>query len=290
VIVRVVAHPAPGVQLLEREAFDRFSVAADGELSTTEIANVLRRSDAGSLDGEDTAWISVDWIRRSVGVDAGDRWGAGFDEMVRYAASRDWYSEGTRSIQAHIERGGAGDFEASEASSTLSGLEAQHFIAAFREHPAGVAVITADIGAGPVGLTATSVSSVSADPAMLVFSVADASSSTPVIRAASTLVVHLLSSRDISIAQLCATSGIDRFADTSIWDRLPTGEPYFTGVKRWIRAEVVSTVSAGTSTLMIVHALEASPTVVLGAPTDDAPLVYHKRTWHSLNDQSVLNI
>ena len=36
-------------------------------------------------------------------------------------------------------------------------ITADEFKAAFRNHPGGVAVITADAGNGPVGLTATSV-------------------------------------------------------------------------------------------------------------------------------------
>ncbi len=101
------------------------------------------------------------------------------------------------------------------------------FKAAFRNHPAGVAVITADAGDGPVALTATSVFSVSVAPPLLVFSVSELSSSTPTIRRAETVVVHLLGAAQIDIAKLGATSGIDRFADTSIWERLPTGEPHF---------------------------------------------------------------
>jgi hypothetical protein len=44
-----------------------------------------------------------------------------------------------------------------------TGMGADEFKSAFRNHPAGVAVITADAGYGPVGLTATSVISVSAE-------------------------------------------------------------------------------------------------------------------------------
>ncbi len=43
-------------------------------------------------------------------------------------------------------------------------LSADDFKSAFRNHPAGVSVVTADPGDGPVGLTATSVISVSANP------------------------------------------------------------------------------------------------------------------------------
>ncbi|XUK63311.1 Flavin-Reduct domain-containing protein [Plantibacter sp. RU18] len=194
----------------------------------------------------------------------------------------------------------------------FASLPADDFKAAFRQHPAGVSVITADDGSGPVGLTATSVFSVSAEPPLLVFSVSSLSSSAPTITAADTVVVHLLGSDQLHIAKLCATSGIDRFADTSIWDRLPTGEPYFTGNGVWIRGRIVNRMEAGTSTVIAVHALESSVSqqhgtvgttqapATLVEPTtpaapsfspsfDGAPLVYHNRTWHRLDSNSQID-
>jgi flavin reductase (DIM6/NTAB) family NADH-FMN oxidoreductase RutF len=137
------------------------------------------------------------------------------------------------------------------------GLTPDEFKTAFRNHAAGVAVITADAGNGPVGMTATSVFSISAAPPLLVFSASELSSSTPTLTEADTVVVHLLGSDDLDIAVLCATSGIDRFADTSIWSRLETGEPYFPNVHAWIRGRVVNKLKAGSSTLFVVNALES---------------------------------
>ncbi len=200
-----------------------------------------------------------------------------------------------------------------EVAPGFASLSPDDFKAAFRQHPAGVSVITADDGSGPVGLTATSVFSVSAEPPLLVFSVSSLSSSAPTITASDTVVVHLLGSEQLHIAKLCATSGIDRFADTSIWDRLPTGEPYFTGNGVWIRGRIVNRMEAGTSTVIAVHALESSvsqaqteapadpvrtesaaaaPTPATPAFTpsfDGAPLVYHNRTWHRLDANSQID-
>ena len=198
-----------------------------------------------------------------------------------------------------------------EVAPGFASLSPDDFKAAFRQHPAGVSVITADDGSGPVGLTATSVFSVSAEPPLLVFSVSSLSSSAPTITASDTVVVHLLGSEQLHIAKLCATSGIDRFADTSIWDRLPTGEPYFTGNGVWIRGRIVNRMEAGTSTVIAVHALESSvsqpqaaedlvraePAAEAPAPSaptfspsfDGAPLVYHNRTWHRLDANSQID-
>jgi flavin reductase (DIM6/NTAB) family NADH-FMN oxidoreductase RutF len=163
-------------------------------------------------------------------------------------------------------------------------LTPDEFKAAFRDHPAGVAVITADAGDGPVALTATSVTSVSAEPPLIAFSISAISSSTPTIRRAKTVVIHLLAADQLNIAKLGATSGIDRFADQSLWQVLPTGETYFPSARAWIRARVLEQMEAGGSSVLLVEALEAKP---MG---DDAeagdPLVYHNRAWHRLGAHS----
>jgi flavin reductase (DIM6/NTAB) family NADH-FMN oxidoreductase RutF len=163
-------------------------------------------------------------------------------------------------------------------------VSADDFKTAFRGHPGGVSVITAEAGEGPVALTATSVSSLSVDPPLLMFSVSDQSSSTPTIRSADTVVIHLLSANELRIAKLGATSGIDRFADTSIWERLPTGEPHFSAARTWIRAKVVGKMKAGSSTVIAVEALQVK--LSQAAADADAPLVYHDRTWHQLGGHS----
>lgn len=163
------------------------------------------------------------------------------------------------------------------------GLTPDEFKAAFRQHPAGIAVITADAGQGPVAMTASSVFSVSAEPPVLVFSISSMSSAAPTLLAADTLVVHMLTAQNLDLAILAATSGVDRFADSSIWDRLPSGEPYYTGAHAWVRGRVVDQMKIGNSTVVAVHALESS------IPNDAAtaePLVYHNRTWHSLSEAS----
>jgi len=170
-----------------------------------------------------------------------------------------------------------------------SDISPEAFKGAFRNHPAGVAVVTADAGHGPVGLTATSVFSVSVTPPLIVFSVSAHSSSAPTITASSSLVVHLLGADQVHLARLCATSGIDRFADTSMWSRLETGEPYFPAAHAWIRGTVVNTLEAGSSTLIVVQATHATYPETENDQADvpsERPLVYHNRTWHELSDGS----
>ena len=165
-------------------------------------------------------------------------------------------------------------------------FSADEFKAAFRHHPGGVALITALGPAGPVAMTATSVASVSAEPPLLVFSVSAISSSAPAIKAADTVVVHLLRAADIRLAKLGATSGIDRFADTSAWQSLMTGEPVFHGT-RWLRSRIVNQFEAGTATLIVAQPIQSNlATAESNAAEAGEGLVYENRIWHRLGTHS----
>jgi len=168
-------------------------------------------------------------------------------------------------------------------------VSADDFKRAFRGHPGGIAVITAYGEHGPVALTASSVSSVSAEPPLLIFSVSALSSATPTIVAADTIVVHLLDAEDIGLARTASTSGVDRFADTSAWSRLPTGEPVYHGVRAWLRCKIVSRMDAGGSTVIAAQALQVDVERDLEVGEAGSALVYHNRAWHRLGDHSRLD-
>src|SRR5688572_26306931 len=100
----------------------------------------------------------------------------------------------------------------------------ERFKAAFRGHPAGVAVIAAAGPDGPAGLTASSVVSVSVAPPAVSFSVMD-SPSALTIAAADSFVVHLLGAEHVDVARSFAVPGGVRFTAEQGWRTLPTGEP-----------------------------------------------------------------
>jgi flavin reductase (DIM6/NTAB) family NADH-FMN oxidoreductase RutF len=155
------------------------------------------------------------------------------------------------------------------------------FRAIFRQHPAGVAVVALRDGDRPVGFTATSVISVSADPALLTFSVAGSSSSWPSLAQASTLTIGFLAADQVDVSARFATRGVDRFAGVD-WHWLPTGEPVLDDVLAWVRGDVVERIAVGASHLVVVQVRETSQ----GRP--GAPLVYHDRAYHSLGEGSAL--
>jgi flavin reductase (DIM6/NTAB) family NADH-FMN oxidoreductase RutF len=165
-------------------------------------------------------------------------------------------------------------------------LSADDFKLAFRGLAAGVAVITAEVNGEKAAMTATSVASLSATPPLFIFSASQLSSATKIISEADTVVVHILSADQLAIAQLGATSGIDRFGVPGSWEPLPTGEPHFPAAEVWIRGRVVNRFTAGSSIVHVVEALSSNVGEAGKAFDDAQPLVYHNRTWHALGDAS----
>src|SRR5690606_29139783 len=104
------------------------------------------------------------------------------------------------------------------------------FKAAFAHQPAGVAIITARGPGGPVGLTASSVSSVSAVPPILGFSLQARQGSAALLAEADSFLVHLLDAENLDLARSFAVSGAPRFGTDMPWEYLETGEPRLLGV------------------------------------------------------------
>ncbi|GAA2631397.1 flavin reductase family protein [Dactylosporangium fulvum] len=148
------------------------------------------------------------------------------------------------------------------------------FRAAFRAHPAGVALIAARGPHGPVGLTVSSVASVSAAPPALSFSLG-AGLSARALLAAETFVVHLLHGGSVDLARAFATSGAPRFTADQGWMTLPTGEPALAGAGVVMRCRRLHAVPVGDATLVAAEVLE-----ILARPSGGQPLVYHDRAYH----------
>lgn len=170
---------------------------------------------------------------------------------------------------------------------SFSNFSEEEFRTAFRHFPAGVSVITADIGDGPVGMTVSSLASVSIDPPSVVFSASPFSSSTKTLKKAETIVIHLLSRDHVDVAKICATKNVDKFNSGVEWDRLPTGEPFFTNVASWMRAKVINQININDSTLFILEIIDGE-----NVDNDNIfhhPLVYANQEWHELNGESLLS-
>ncbi len=152
----------------------------------------------------------------------------------------------------------------------------------FRRHPSGVAVVTAAGPDGPVGFTATSLASVSADPPLLSFNLSRTASSWPAVTRATHVGVHLLGQGDAALATRFSRSGIDRFAPPTRFAAGPAGVPVLHGVAAWAVAEVRHLVTAGDHTLVLAEVRHA----VAEGPGGD-PLLWHDGAFAGLSREAV---
>lgn len=150
---------------------------------------------------------------------------------------------------------------------------------AFRLHPAGVALVSGVAPEGPVGLTLSSVASVSADPPVLSFSVTRATGSAGGILSAPSFVVHFLSDGQREIAEAFARTGAPRFTEEQGWETLPSGEPYLPAATVALRCVAREVHPVGPSNLILADVLEVLP------GTEGTPLLYQDRrflSWDSV--------
>ncbi|WP_214103690.1 flavin reductase family protein [Acrocarpospora catenulata] len=156
-------------------------------------------------------------------------------------------------------------------------MSGELFRSVFRHHPAGVTVVTFDSPNGPVGFTATSVVSVSLEPPLLSFAIAQTSSSLDALSQADTALVHWLDAGQSHLATRFARSAGERFSDPRSWSPLPSGEPLLNGVSTWARCRLADRFAAGDHTIVIGLVVEAN---VNGAAEN--PLVYVDGRYHEV--------
>lgn len=166
--------------------------------------------------------------------------------------------------------------------SILSPATPEAFRALFKTHAAGVSIITAIGDRGPAGFTVTSVTSVSAIPPMVTFSIMETSSCWPALSIAETVVIHFLDEDHVALAKRFASSGIDRFEGLD-WTAMPCGTPRLRAVRRWARCKLIGRHPAGASHVILALLGEAC------VETDGtSPLLYHEQGYRKLGDQSHL--
>lgn len=146
----------------------------------------------------------------------------------------------------------------------------KRFREAFRRYPTGVAVICAAGPEGPVGLTASSVASVSVTPPVLSFSLMGTPTARLLLRAPS-FVVHLLGPKHLGLARDFSRADGPHFTPEQGWSTLPSGEPLLPGALAALQVRPLHLIPVGDSTLVAATVME-----VLHGP-DEGHLIYHAR-------------
>jgi flavin reductase (DIM6/NTAB) family NADH-FMN oxidoreductase RutF len=162
-------------------------------------------------------------------------------------------------------------------------IDPQLFKQAMRRLAGGVAVITVGAGADRTGFTATSVTSLSADPPRLIVSLNRATSSWPVLNDFKNFGVNLLSAGQEQIADRFAGRNGEKGAARyfgSKWKTLVTGTPLLHDALAGLDCTVEEVIERH-SHAIIIGRIEA---VDLGPLAD--PLLYWSGAYHTLNDLS----
>ncbi|WP_067169690.1 flavin reductase family protein [Microtetraspora niveoalba] len=137
-------------------------------------------------------------------------------------------------------------------------------------HAAGVVVVTALPEGEPVGMTATSFSSVSLSPPLVSFYVARTSTTWPRLRLAAGFAVNVLASHQAEVAARFAAKGVDRFAHPTRWTEGPDGVPLLDDVSAHLVCRTHHTAEVGDHILVLGL---VTATSVEGA---GRPLLYHQ--------------
>lgn len=151
------------------------------------------------------------------------------------------------------------------------------FKSVFRVHPAAVTIITARTPEGPVGLTASSVSSVAAVPPAVSFSVTRATGTAGAILAADNLSIHFLTPAHAATARAFAVSGQPRFTPEQGWSFDENGNATLAGSRATLRGRIRDTVRVSDSALVIADVVEVT------SPVDGAALLYENRIFYGFD-------
>lgn len=139
---------------------------------------------------------------------------------------------------------------------------------AFGCFPSGVAAICAEKDGKPVGVAASSFTSVSLDPPLVAVNMRHASTTWPVLRARCRLGVSVLAEGQEDVCRRLAGASAGRFSGTG-WTGTPDGGVFVHGATLWLDCSIHTEVPAGDHDVVLlqVHGLRAH--------TDVAPLVFH---------------
>ncbi|GAA1775151.1 MULTISPECIES: flavin reductase family protein [Streptomonospora] len=138
-------------------------------------------------------------------------------------------------------------------------------------HAAGVVVVTAEAPHGPVGVTATSFTSVSLDPPLVSFYIGDGSSTWPGLREAPCFAVNILGEHQQEVASRFATRGVDRFAPPTRWQQGPDALPLLQGAIGHLLCRKHDVLAVGDHWLVVGRVAQARV-----SPEADRPLLYQR--------------
>ncbi|MCF6304084.1 MAG: flavin reductase family protein [Rhodobacteraceae bacterium] len=131
------------------------------------------------------------------------------------------------------------------------GIEKKDLRVAFGKFATGVTVVTTrDSHGAPVGFTASSFTSVSLDPAMLLICMSQHSRSYDAMTNAAGFAVNILSENQKPVSDNFSLKNHDRFENAD-WKSGPSGYPLLDGCAAWFECQRQNMIKAGDHIILI---------------------------------------
>lgn len=158
-------------------------------------------------------------------------------------------------------------------------LDADRLRAAMRAWTSGVTVVTAAYHGERHGMTVSSFTSISLDPALIIISLQAASRTHQLVIQANAFAVTILSADQQTVSERFAgrLDDEDRFVGLET-ETLVTGAPFLKGGLAYLDCRVTRSIPSGMNTLFLAEVVAARGEV------PGQPLVYHDRRYHVFKD------
>lgn len=174
-------------------------------------------------------------------------------------------------VRAHY-----GAFTLGVPMSSTQILDAQRLRRVFGAFPSGVAAVSALVAGVPLGIAASSFTSVSLDPPLVSLCIAHTSTTWPLLRNAPRLGVSILSAeQERAGRQLGGKDANGRFSELSWWST-DDGAVLLDGAVGWIEASINQQIRAGDHDIVVLYVHD------LDADREVSPLVFHASQFRRL--------
>ncbi|SDH83912.1 NADH-FMN oxidoreductase RutF, flavin reductase (DIM6/NTAB) family [Sinosporangium album] len=141
------------------------------------------------------------------------------------------------------------------ASRTVEQVE---FKKALGQFPSGVAVLTANTNDEPVGMTIQSLVSLSLDPLLVMFSIANTSTSWPAMSATGNLVINVLARNQSTLGLRFASRAPNRFEGVAFTPSPSGGHPVLEGTVAWMECRIVSELPGGDHRIVLAEPIDVN--------------------------------
>ncbi|MFC0278956.1 flavin reductase family protein [Falsigemmobacter intermedius] len=263
--MRIHITDAGAITLIEPANFRGLDVLID-PISPEKLARLVAK--IGRFEGEDHIRLAPAVLKFLSPLAGDPEWDKGFEGMIAYAAKAGWVDEAGL-VRAHITRE-----EVAPARITLD-----DFRGSMRRLAAGVSAVTTGTMEEPVGMVASSVVSISAEPPLVGVFVNETSSSLPLFQQNGRMAINILGHDHGAIVGqfVKAAQGRDRFAGAD-WVAGRSGLPLLTQALVSMECRIITEVSLGTHKLLVGR-------IETTTLRDDRPMVQFDGTTLRLSEE-----